>query len=648
MGRTDIAEGMTAELTPAYEEGFTRRTILGAFFVGLVMMPGSIYLSLVAGMQMSGAAEWVTIILFTEVAKRCLTRVSKQEMFLLYYVAMGLALGNAFAELVWRQYFIQSPQAVGLGVAASVPSWACPDPTSVAIQNRLLLHRDWFVPILLVLVGQILGRLNWLGMGYLLFRVTSDVEKLDFPFASITAEGATALAESTGKEDSWRWPVLSFGATVGIVFGAIYVGIPTLTGSVMSKPLTLLPIPFKDLTPNMETLFPASLSTITFDIGAVFAGMVLPYELVIGGLIGSFAVSYLFNPILYKMGFLPHWHRGMGAIPTKMVTDFDIWMSVGVGLAFAIAAMGIFSVIKTWVGKRGKSSSEGFWVAPPKGRGDFSPWLAFAMFIVSMGSFTALCKVLVPDFPLWIVGLFAFIWTPINSYVSARMIGLAGRPVEFPYIKHCVFILSKYDQGVDIWFAPIPIVDFGFCAQRFKELELTGTKITSLLKAEILMLPIAVVCSLAFWGFFWYIGAIPSAQYPWAAKFWPIRALYDSLFMTATTGGDNWLFKALRPPVIGCGFAATMGVYGITQFLGLPHLFFYGLLSGVGGWPGHSLLMALGAILGRRYLSKRYGATQWKRYTPVLAAGFACGMGLSSMLSVAFVLITKAVSALPF
>ena len=638
------------ELTPEdmpYEDGFSKRTIIGAIFVGLIMMPGSIYLSLVAGGGMGSAAEWVTIILFAEVAKRSLTRLSKQEMFILYYVAAGLAGGGAFADLVWRQYFIQSPQALAMGVAQGVPSWACPAPESVAITKRILLHKDWWIPIGLFLIGQVMGRLNWIGMGYILFRITSDVEKLAFPFAPITAEGATALAEATRKEESWRWPILSFGAAIGIIFGAIYIGVPTLTGSFMSKPLSLLPIPFKDLTPNLESIFPASLSTINFHLGTIFAGMVLPYTLVMGGCVGTLLVSYVLNPLFYHLGLLPDWHRGMGAIPTRMVTDLDIWLSVGVGIALAIASMGISSVLRTWLGKESASRGHRLWTEAPKGRGDISGPVAWAFFLASTACFVGLSKLLVPSFPFWIIFVFGFIWTPLHSYVSARMIGLTGNGVQFPYLRNCIFILSKY-QGVDIWFAPIPISDLGFTAQRFKELELTGTKITSLLKAEALMLPIAALCSLAFWAFFWYVSAIPSASYPWATKFWPIRALYDSLFMTATSGGENWLFKALKPSTMLAGFAGSLGLFGVFKVLGVGHLFYYGLLGGLGGWPGDALLMALGAVLGKRYFAKRYGEKEWKAYTPILAAGFGCGMGLSSMISVAFVLVTKAVSALPF
>ena len=49
-----------------FVDGFSRRTVLGALFVAVVMMPGAIYLGLVAGQTLGPAAEWVTIILFAE------------------------------------------------------------------------------------------------------------------------------------------------------------------------------------------------------------------------------------------------------------------------------------------------------------------------------------------------------------------------------------------------------------------------------------------------------------------------------------------------------------------------------------------------------------------------------------------------------
>ncbi len=82
------------EAPETYKDGFGWKTVLGALFIGFVMMPGSIYLGLMVGQTMGPAAEWTTIILFTEIARRSFTVLSKQEVYLLYYVAGGLAAGG--------------------------------------------------------------------------------------------------------------------------------------------------------------------------------------------------------------------------------------------------------------------------------------------------------------------------------------------------------------------------------------------------------------------------------------------------------------------------------------------------------------------------------------------------------------------------
>ena len=76
--------GDPTEAADEFIDGFSWRTVFGALFIGLIMMPGAIYLSLVAGQGMGPAAEWVTIILFMEVARRSYQTLKKQEIYLLY------------------------------------------------------------------------------------------------------------------------------------------------------------------------------------------------------------------------------------------------------------------------------------------------------------------------------------------------------------------------------------------------------------------------------------------------------------------------------------------------------------------------------------------------------------------------------------
>jgi len=56
----------------------------------------------------------------------------------------------------------------------------------------------------------------------------------------------------------------------------------------------------------------------------------------------------------------------------------------------------------------------------------------------------------------------------------------------------------------------------------------------------------------------------------------------------------------------------------------------------------------IGGLLGRYYFARRFGVADWRRYAPVLLAGFSCGMGLIAMVAIALGLIAKSVSFLPF
>ncbi|MFW6162554.1 MAG: peptide transporter, partial [Planctomycetota bacterium] len=462
-----------------------------------------------------------------------------------------------------------------------------------------------------------------------------------FPLANIHAAGATSLAETTTKTESWRWPVFSTGSMLGIVFGAVYVGIPAMTGLVLDKPLMILPIPFLDLTDNVQGVLPASLAGLSFDMGIFLFAMVLPFPMVVGIFISSMVTAVLANPVLQHLGMFPRWKPEMGLLTTKFVTDFDFWLSIGIGTALSVAALGIVRCIRSGVFKlRGA-------LPRPEGRADIPIWFGLALFAVGTAVYIGLCHYLVPDFPLWILMIFGFVWTPLNSYISARMIGLTGRPVAFPFLREASFMLAKY-EGVDIWFAPIPLHDFGRQAQLFRVLDLTRTKITSLIKAELLIIPVSLLCSFIFLAFFWYIEQIPSANYPFVAKMWPLQARYRCMFMTATMGETPWLLEAIKLRYIAAGFGAGIVLYGVVTTVGLPALFFYGLIGGVAAWPHMTIPQFAGAMVGRYVIGRRLGREKWRRYAPVLCAGYACGVGLVGMLAVGITIISRAVSGLPF
>ena len=647
-----------------YVDGFSWRTVAGALFIGFIMMPGAIYLSLIAGQGMGPAAEWVTIILFMEVARRSYQTLKKQELYLLYYIGAqltstvgALALtGGAFATLIMTQYIVNSPYAAGAGISQDIQGatfggkWIAPIGDSKALVQRTFLHPDWGPAIALLMIGQILSRLNSWGLGYVLFRITSDVERLPFPMASIAAEGATALAESSSQKEGWRWRIFSIGAMIGVGWGTIYILIPAVTGIIFSAPIVIISNPFIDLTGNTQKILPAALTGIGTDLGQVLVGFVLPFPIVVGTFIASFGKDIVANPILQKNGMLPHWASGIDMIQTNIINSFDFWLSFSIGTSIVVAIIGLASVTSalTKMRKQRQVGGATMRLTTPKGRGDIPIWGALVAFAVATAGYIVLCKILVPNFPLWILIFFGFVWTPINSYINARMIGLAGQHVSIPYMREASFMLARYPTA-DIWFAPIPLNDFGGMAQHFRTVELTKTKFSAIIKAELLMLPIMLICSFMFWSFIWRLAPIPSSVYPYASKFWPAHAQSSVLWWTANRPGEsNFLLQAIKPGVIGAGAAIAVASFAVISIAGLPQLLFYGLINGTHTLPAFALPQFIGALLGKYYFSKRYGTENWRAFAPVLVAGYYCGMGLVGMGAVAIALLSKSVQRLPF
>lgn len=659
----DAAESEGGGGAPQFEEGFTGKVMIGTLFVCLFMLPGAIYLGLVAGQSLGAAAQWVTIVLFSEVARRSFMPLKRQEIYCLFYMAGALTVtgftvlpgvsGGPFGGLIGMQFLMQSPAMHA--VAEKLPHWIAPHLGSTAYTNRSLLDKDWYLPLLwspvpILIFTQILDRMKWMGLGYLLFRVTSDIERLPFPMASVAASGATALAEASTKEESWRWRVFSAGTVIGLIFGFFYLAIPIFTGVVFSKPIQLLPIPFFDFTNNVERILPTSLVGYNPDLGALLIGFVLPYSVVKGSVIGSVLSQIVANPILHHYGMFPNWVSGSPAIQTKISVDVDFWMSFGIGTQIAVALIGIGSVLFMVIRSRGQAETaqRGSLAKVPKGRGDFPWYAALGVWLLATLGYVVMNHQLIPAFPIWIIAFFGLVWTPIYSYVSARMLALTGQSIDFPFVNQLVVLGTHYTQP-DIWFAPLPLNNYGAQAQKFREIELTGTKFSSILKLEMFMLPLVLIFSLVYWGFLWYTNDIPSVQFPYAQKFWPQYAVTQAIWTQINSvGGAKWALHVIKPDLIGIGGASGLALYGLTKLLGQPVSFFYGFIAGMSNYPHNTIPTFVGAWLGKKVFARSFGQERWQLYAPVLLAGFSCGTGLIGMCAIALALISKTVSYLPF
>ena len=289
------------EIPDSFDEGFNLTSLLGTLFVALVMVPGALYMELVAGTGIGGAAQWVTVLLFVEVAKRANAKLSRAQLFILFYMS-GMIMGRSVAGTpLFTQFLVRSDAAVSTGVAALIPAWVAP--ANLDDLPRTFLSKAWMPFIGLMIFREVMGRLDSAILGYGLFRLTSDIERLPFPMAPVGAQGILAVAEQVegaakAAGANVRWRMFCIGCGIGMIFGLLYMALPTLTGAFFGTPLMMFKIPFADFTPYTQDLLPATATGLSFDLGAVVLGMALPFFSMVGSFIGLM-FTFVMNPILY-------------------------------------------------------------------------------------------------------------------------------------------------------------------------------------------------------------------------------------------------------------------------------------------------------------------------------------------------------------
>lgn len=651
-----------------YVDGFGIKTVIGAIFIGFLMVPASMYLSLFMGGGLGGAAQWVTIILFTEIVKRSMKSLKQQEIFVLFFMT-GMVMGGSGTGLLWSQYFVRSDAAIAQGIASEIPSWVAPQGAVLDQYGRTFLTPHWVKPIFLMIGMMILGRIDHLGLGYALYRITAHVEKLPFPLAPAGAMGVTALAETKEDASRWKWRCFCLGSVIGLAWGVIYTGIPAVTGALFGSPVQIIPIPWLDLTPALSTKesLPAVPLNIVFDLGALIVGMIVPFWAAVGGLLG-FISTIIMNPMLYRSGVLTTWKPGMSLVDTMYSNNIDFYLSFGIGLMLAIFVVSVIPVIKPMLkiipgmgGEKTKSySASGFLRAMRERnieRGDLSILASLGIYVFATSAYILICLWMMPGTPEhnyqdrfpWIFFLgFGFIYQPIISYINAKLAGMVGISVAIPLVREASYILSGY-KGAAIWFAPIPINDYGGAASSFRTMELTGTRLSSIIKTEFLLLPVVIVSSLLFSELIWRMAAIPSEAYPYTKEIWHLNAMNQSLTITATLDGASPFLEALKPDIIGYGAVAGLTSFAVLNFLNLPMLLVYGFVGGLGQVvPGGVIPTMIGALISKFYMQKRFGRENFLKYMMIVSAGFGAGMGLIGMAAVAIALIAKSVSTLGY
>jgi hypothetical protein len=658
----DASFSIEAIQNEPYQDGFSWRTVLGALFICFVMLPGIIFMGLMIGQDLGTAAEWVTIILFVEIARRSFITLRKQELYILKYTASqlshisgGMALGGGiFAWLIWNRYMRNSEAFHSFGIAHEVADWVAPY-GDAAYQG--FFNAVWWPAIAVMVSAMLLSKFTQLSLGYIAFKATAEMENLPFPLAPVHAEGAIALAETSQdkRKSGYRRSCFSTGVIMGAVFGLFYIAVPTLTSAFFGKPVQILPIPFLDLTADFEKWLPGGTIGISLNLALVFIGFVLPWRVVVGMFVTAITVQILVNPVLQRLGHLPTWAPGKDAIETHVATQIDVYLSVGIGTSFAIAFIGIFGAVRAWIRHTRGEESGGFrleklWERDVE-RGDPPFWVAVAVWAAASLGFVLLSNYLInsgmpPEerFSIWWLFGFAFVFTPLNTYINARLSGIAGQHAGIPFITEAAIFTSRF-KGVNIWFAPLPIHNYGNMADLLKETQLTRTRFTSILKAELLIFPLMILASYLFWSYISSLGPIPSDNYPYVQKFWPQFAQMKALWAASMQEGQSLLFQSLKPMVIALALVVSVGFFGVFSMLGISAQYIYGGLGAMAAYPHNAIMIFIGALLGRFVFAKRLGREKWTNYTPILTVGFMAGMGLTGMFSIALNFLWTSIGA---
>ncbi len=630
-----------------FEDGFSLSSLVGTLFIALIMVPGALYMELVAGMGIGGVASWVTVLLFVEIAKRANARLSRPQIFILFYLS-GMIGSSATSSLLFTQFLVRSDAATSYGISSLIPNWVAP--ANLAELPHTFLQKAWMPAVGLMLFRSLFGQFSSMVLGYGLFRVTNDIERLPFPLAPMSALAVVAVAEQVEGAvrtsiANARWRMFCIGAGIGMIFGLVFMALPTLTGAFFGTPLMVFPIPWADFTPFTQRILPAVATGISFDLGGLITGMILPFYSVLGGVV-SMLVYFVANPILYHTGQLPTWRPGDGTVQTLFANNVDFYFSVGLGLQLALAGYGLLTIVRSVRASRVAHQE----AAPaPKERGDMPNKLIIYTYFVTVLAYILVSGYLIDFDPrvMLVLVFFGFLYTPVISYVTAKLIGMVGQSIEIPFIQELAFILCGY-KGVAIWFLPIPRANYGGMVGSYKNAELLGCKFGSVWKSTFILFPIIFIAMLAFSSFIWGMGDVPSAVYPFTQQMWELNAKNACLVYSSTTGEYSPFQEALNGFKVLLGLGLGTGLIALCDVFAAPAMFLFGVVGSLGQAMPHFIIPSfIGALLGKYYFEKRYGQ-EWRKVIPLLGAGFGVGLGLITMLAIGLVFLSKTVSTVSY
>jgi len=619
------------------KSGYTWRSFIGILYAIAIFGPAQIYLSLVTAGGIGGLS-WFVLILLIELTSLSGSRLTKQEALLISLFANTSVAG--IVGLVYREWFRLSPITKASGMVETVPWWYSP-PLEVGVwDKRTFFHPAWIVPVTIVIVGVIGAGLASFGLGILAKEVFIEVENLPFPLQRLNAAPILTLTE--GKTIDIN--VFSMSAVFGFIYGFIVYTLRFIAETYKLAVIPLVPIPWIDITHLTQDFFPGAQFGIATTLGSYLIAMVLSPRIVIGFIIGSFAVNFFGNWLSVNYGLYLErwWYPGMNIQQIMQRSSMYVWASpiIGIGIAAGIGPLlaqpALLRQLVRALTKPGKVIERRF----PE-TFSLKLWLIpfFAMAIYS----AVLIHLFAPGFPIWILLILNFSLPILMTFINTRMIGTVGVSVSIPHVNEMAILASGH-KGTDIWYTlwggtwTDGVEGSGWCTN-FKLAELTETSMRSIFKMWISTITITLALAFIYMELFWKIAPIPSALYPATEIFWPVTATFQNIWLTRPP-------NLFRVDIILLGFFVTLGLTFATTFAKSP-ISIVPIAAGVASPVPTAMAMLIGLMFAQA-IRKWLGSATFEKYRMVIPAGATVGEGVAIALGSSIGLISSSMWKLPY
>ncbi|MCS7119927.1 MAG: OPT/YSL family transporter [Nitrososphaerota archaeon] len=623
-----------------FESGLTWRSILAMLYCLFVITPATLWMNLVivGGEGFGGVVGLFLLLIFTEYSRFSSKRLTPQEATLIFGPA-AIAGSGLFITLIYRAYFMQSPLPKLFNIPIEeIPSWWAPQPTFDALRARTFFTPEWQLPILVAVVADIAGYLGAFFFGLLLRELYIENERLPFPIQQIRAVAIVTLVEREEK----RMEVLSWSFLVSFLYGMVLHILPTVTLA-LGKEARVIPLPWIDYYKIIEPVLPGGAFGLATSLIILAQGIMLPPIIVICIFAGSILRFLIINPLLVKMGWTEWANYYMGGMDITKIYQYSTlyyWLNPLIGVGLALGFVPLLLRIRTLAHQvkdilTGKISADADRISGER----FPGWFMAVLFGGGILLPIIIDYLLVPEFPVWGLILYEFIFPLAIGLMSGRMVGVTGQGATIPYTGQLTVLLSGMADKTAAWFLPLRLNTGVEILTELKVCQLTRTTASSFLKMNMLAYPLALLAGLIFTQMFWALAPIPSSLFPAPAISWPISIMNQCAWITRPE-------RFFRIPDILTWLIGYGSLIVVLNFMNMPTLA-VGLAAGLQTPIPIPVTMLIGLSAGK-VLARISGEKWYGENRTSIAAGLMLGEGTAIIFAVAGGLAIKAIWASPF